>query len=366
MESKSWKDSVVKNKFDLTEGNANLSLEFEVESCKPKNFKEISEMYSWNNISAVHSRLDWCWQYWVARGYLTMLVGMSGIGKSSILLRLCGCFTNGWDYPDGSPYLGKKGMALWCEGEASQGLNLSRAKNMGLDTGRLLSLFRDPFIDFDMENNSHNKQFVQMASLPEVQIICIDSYSGVHAGDENHADMNQNTNFLAKVARDLRKPIILTHHLRKKGQFEKNIVDLDRVRGSSAIIQTARTVIAIDHPNLNSSIKRLNVIKSNLSAPPKPIGFKITEKGIVFSQPPIEIVAKKELDRAKEFLLRTLANGPAYADEITKLAKDEGIAERTLVSAKSLLHIQSKRVGGSNGKWQWRLRDPSDPPLPPF
>jgi hypothetical protein len=289
---------------------------------------------------------------------------MSGIGKSMVLLRICGCYTNGWNYPDGSPYIGETGMVLWCEGEAAQSLNLIRARAMGLDTSKMLSLFDDPFIDLNMENRKHNMELARLAKFDAVKLVCVDSYSGVHAGDENNSDMNQNIKFFAKLARDIQKPIILTHHLRKKGQSEQNVITLDRVRGSSAIVQTARIVIAIDQPDPTSSIKRLNVIKSNLSAFPKPIGFKITGRGIEFLPAPTEPVTVTELDRAREFLLRILANGPVDADEITKLAKDEELTERTLDTAKSVLQIRSVKVGGSDGKWQWRRPGPLEPPVP--
>lgn len=355
-----------KDKFDLSVGQEPPDMMGEdYLPYLPDSPKDLSKARGWNRLSHQHSEILWDWKGYIPRGYLTMLVGMSGIGKSLVLLRLCGCYTNGWKYPDGSLYKGEPGMVLWGEGEAAQSLNLVRAIEMGIDTSKMLSMFDDPFIDFNMENRKHNLELARLANFKAVKLICIDSYSGVHAGDENNSEMNQNIKFLATLARDIQKPIILTHHLRKKSQFEKNIITLDRVRGSSSIVQTARVVIAIDQPDPTSPKKRLNVIKSNLSAFPKPIGFIITGKGIEFSPAPTELLTVSELDRAKDFLKKTLDNGPVDADLIYKLAKDEELAERTLDNAKSVLKIKSDRVGGSDGKWQWKLPDPSDQPAPP-
>lgn len=356
-----------KNEVDKFEINEDSDYYSEYRGFYPKNAEELSKKRSWNNISGSLSKIIWDWKLWIAKGYLVMLVGASGIGKSILLLRLCGCYTDGWNWLDGTKFEGEKGMVLWCEGEAAQSLNLSRAKLMGLDTSKLLMLFDDPFKDFDMENVEHNRALSDLAQNPNIKLIVIDSYSGVHAGDENSSEMNRNISFLAKLARDTQKPIILTHHLRKKGQFEGNVVNLDRVRGSSAIVQTARVIIAIDQPNPKSSVKRLNVIKNNLSVYPKPIGFRITDKGVQLLSAPQEPGTKSELDRCKVFLIHFLANGPVDAEAGKKAAEDEGLAQRTLDEAKKQLGVLSKKIGGSKGKWQWSLPgSDEDPCLPDF
>jgi energy-coupling factor transporter ATP-binding protein EcfA2 len=354
------KSNIGTDKFELEEDFSHLT--DEKDEYLPEDPKELSLSRSWENISEQHYSTKWDWNQWIARGYLTMVVGMSGIGKSNLLLRICGCYTNGWDWPDGSKYIGKKCFVLWCEGEAAQSLNLTRAKNMGLDISRILTPFSDPFIDFDMEKVQHNRALSNLAHHKEVGLIVLDSYSGIHAGDENSSDMNRNIYFLARLTRDTQKSCILSHHLRKKGQFEGNIVTLDRVRGSSAIPQTARVVIAIDQPNPKSPIKRLNVIKSNLSAFPKPIGFKINEKGVQFVSAPLEQVKKSELGHCKYFLSKLLANGPVDAEVGLKAADDEGLGKRTLDEAKKQLGIITKRIGGSDGKWQWSLPGQEDMP----
>lgn len=328
--------------------------------------RELINGYSWNNLSSIKTNVDWFWNNWIPYGYVTMLVGESGIGKSTLLLRLAGCVTEGWDLPDGSPYTGVKGLVLWCEGEASQALNLERASKMGINSRSMLSLFTDPIQDFDMEENSHNRQLAAMASREEVKLIVIDSFSGVHAGDENSAEMNRNINFLAKIARDTGKPIIITHHLRKKSQFEKNAVGIDRVRGSSAIVQCARSVIAIDQPDLRSPVKRIISIKSNLSAKPDPIGFRIADQGITFEKAPIQIIAKSELEKSREFLEKVLKDGPVDADVVNQKAVEAGLSKRTLDTAKNSLGVKSNRIGGSDGKWQWELPDPNEPRSIPF
>ena len=72
------------------------------------------------------------------------------------------------------------------------------------------------------------------------------------------------------------------------------------------------------------------------------------------------------LELAKEFLNRTLVDGPFPAKQIRLRAQQHGNANRTLDQAKKELGDASRRVAGAghgNGHWVWLL--PSVEPLPP-
>ena len=94
---------------------------------------ERPELFStWADLDAVMGPIEWDWKNWLARGFLNISVGMTGEGKSYLALRICGSYLLGWDWPDGTPFTGKQGSVIWCEAEAAQAINLSRAKRMGL------------------------------------------------------------------------------------------------------------------------------------------------------------------------------------------------------------------------------------------
>jgi hypothetical protein len=60
------------------------------------------------------------------------------------------------------------------------------------------------------------------------------------------------------------------------------------------------------------------------------------------------------LDAAKAFLRRALADGPRPANEVKEAAREEGIAEDTLLAAKrQVCHFS--RAGGRGGTWLWSL-----------
>lgn len=341
-------------KYELEEDNYE-HLENELDNCSFDNSDDLSNYHSWKVIDSYCSGIDWVWQNWIANGYVTMIAGTSGVGKSYLLLRLCGCFTDGLNLPDGKKFERERGLVLWCEGEAAQNLNSTRAKLMGLDISRILFPFRDPFTDLNMENKYHLQIIKRFAYRDEIKLIVVDSLSGVHGSDENSSEMNKAVKFFARLARDSKKPIILTHHLNKSAQYDSEILTLNRIRGSSAIVQNTRIVIGIDQPDFENSTKRINVLKSNLSTFPEPIGFNITEKGIEFVPSPNVVVNKSQMDEARKFIKEILANGPVDAEKVIQSAKNTGISERTLNIAKKSLHARSIKVGGSEGKWKWCL-----------
>jgi hypothetical protein len=300
--------------------------------------------------------IEWIWPNWLPRGFLTIIAGESGAGKSALALRLIMSITNGIPWPDGTiPQ--ENGLAVWCETEAAQALNLERAKKWGIDINKIKLPLADATEDISLDNDTHRNLLTSAASLPGVMLLVVDSLSGSSRKDENTTKMLGPIKFLAQLARDKNIAILLIHHLRKKGDKDINSVDLERLRGSSSIVQTARVVWAMDNPNNSTGYQRLRGIKSNLGKLAPAIGYIIDDSGISFgSLPNPEQTDKKSAKGdALTLLRRMLAAGSCDAQAILAEAKENGIAERTLNTAKAELGVRSEKEGGPNGKWVWRL-----------
>ena len=84
---------------------------------------------------------------------------------------------------------------------------------------------------------------------------------------------------LSDLARDLGKPVMISHHLRKLTLLDqRGVVTLQQGRGSLAIFQPARAVWAIDNPDPHHpETRRLSLIKNNLlgKSTLAPLGFTI-------------------------------------------------------------------------------------------
>jgi hypothetical protein len=314
---------------------------------------------TWLDLDGVIGPISWAWQDWLAKGFLNILVGMTGEGKSILSLRVCGSYLLGWSWPDGKPFAGETGNVIWCEAEAAQALNLERAKKWGLPIDKLLNPLGDPLADFRLNNQEHKDKLAFMAMRPDVSFIVVDSLSGADPTAEKSTEDACNVSWLAALARDIQKPIQLTHHLRKRNIFDKEgEVTLDRVRGISTILQFSRLIWALDTPDLaHKENKRLSVIKSNLGKKPAPIGVTIGDHGVTFGDAPQAPHVETIADKAGDMLLALLRKQPMQAAYLEDELEQAGISWRSAQRVKSKLGIVS--IKKEDGKWYWSL-----PPKP--
>ena len=327
------------------------------EAKPPAEVKEVvidATFSTWTDLDGMLGPLEWEWENWLAKGFLHILVGQTGEGKSRLALRVAATYLTDLDFPDGTPYEGARGSIGWAEAEAGQAMNRDRAKAMGLPTDHILSPLSNPLDDFRLTIPEHQARLADLAMRPDVKIIVVDSLSGADPTAEKSTEDAKSINWLAALARDCQKPILLTHHLRKRGMMDtEGEVDLDRVRGISTILQYARVIWAIDTPDLtNKDLKRLSVIKSNLGKKPDPIGFTINDK-ITFTDAPSKPKVETLQDRGIDLLLNILAKGATPAKTIEEEFNGAGLSKRTLWEAKKALSVVSIKHAGKG--WLWSL-----------
>ena len=315
--------------------------------------KEDVKMLSFKDLKSLIGPIEWTWKSWLLSNLLTILASEPGIGKSALALRLAATFITGQSWPDGSRYEGEKGTVLWCEAEAAQGINLERAEKWNIPLDKIyLPPIGDPLQDIQLDNPLHRKAILKTAQRQEVKFVVVDSLRGSHRQDENASQSIEIVMWLAKLARDSQTPVLLTHHLRKRGNHDGKEITLDRLRGSSAIVQPARVIWAMDTPNSEKfECKRLSVIKSNIGRFPEPIGFSVNESGIEFSEAPAENKKVGRLEEAKEILLEMLEEGGVRQSKVINFFQEKGISRSTVYRARKELGIQRTKNGQNQYIW---------------
>jgi len=310
---------------------------------------------SWNDIAGVIGPITWAWDKWLANGMLHIIASEPGKGKSALCLRVAGCYTNGLPFPDGSQFSGEVGTVLWCEAEAGQAINLERARKWGMPLDKLRTPLNDPLEDLKLDKPAHQAALEYWAMQDEVKLVILDSLRGLHSRDENSSEVMEIVHWLATLARDTGKPFLLTHHLRKKGILDVGEgPSLDRLRGSTAITQSARLVWALDIPDpMLETTARLSVIKSNLAKFPDPIGMTINETGVHFTHSPEAPKTETVADKAADLLMALLGNNPMLATDIEEEINGAGISLVSAKRAKARLGIVS--IKKADGRWYWSL-----------
>lgn len=242
-----------------------LSTELGIQSVQSDMYATLSEL------DDVLGDVKWLWKDWLPRGFVSMLVGDPGVGKSMVVLDLVDFITkgNGWPTCKNEE---KPGNVIWIDTEASQQLLRMRARKMNIDR----SSISIPIIDgdilgqVDIMNDRHREVIINMITDLKPSLMVVDSLGGAHTRGENKfEEIAPIMKFCALVARDENIGALLTHHLNKGQMGESPEVSLYRIRGSTAIPQFARSIMALEKINENEI--KLRMIKSNLARIVKPL-----------------------------------------------------------------------------------------------
>jgi hypothetical protein len=319
---------------------------------------------TWADLATALGPITWAWPNRLINGMLTMIVAEQGAGKSCLALAIARCYLLGEPWPDRTVNRMTPTGVLWCEAESSQGMNLDRAQKWGLPLDRIICPLLDPLDDILLQDPDHMAAIARHAERDDVGLIIVDSLSGANLGRENDAQMMHVVKRLSDLAKDRRKPVILSHHLRKKGLLDTGDgITLDRIRGSGAITQPARVVWAVDTPDPTyPERRRLSVIKNNPVGLPRsgpPLGFTISDGGVEFTEhapePPVQ---ESKQDRAGDLLQALLSKGPRRSTDLQAELEDAGLSWSAAKRAKDHCGIvatrQKDRVTGK-AHWTWGL-----------
>ncbi len=175
--------------------------------------------------------------------------------------------------------------------------------------------------------------------------------------DMNRAnEAREMTKKLGSIAERTGCAIVLIGHM-NKGAGAKAAY---RGMGSIDFFAVARSVILVGRIEGQSNMRAVIQIKNNIAAFGHAKAFELTEDGFIWVGD-YEITADEvlsgiepkisKLESAKTFIMSFVGKKDLIAsNEISELAKEEGISMRTLNSAKQELGIRAKRV---NNSWYW-------------
>jgi hypothetical protein len=161
-----------------------------------------------------------------------------------------------------------------------------------------------------------------MARRPDVKLIVIDSLSGGQpSARENDSPGADAIRWLARLAKEVDKPVLVIHHLRKRSQQAE---------------YKAPTIEDL--------------------------------QGVHFTECPAESerrpILKSQRARARKLLSERLASGPVLSTDLQQLAESAGISWDTFERAGNELGVTKPR-DGHTGKRYWKLPSKEDPTAEP-
>ena len=308
------------------------------------------------DLAALLPSISHLWEGRLPRGSVTLLVAKPGKGKSAVAAWLARSVILGKPWPDAAPNTTPPGKVVWTDTEAAQAILLDRARRWQIPLDHIImpSVSQDdPLTDVLLDTPAGRDALEREVSRHAPPLVVVDSLSGSHRQDEK-SSLQDLMSFLASLARDRDIAVLVVHHLRKRGVFDDvDTIDLDQIRGHGSIAAMARVILAIDTPDAgNLDRHRLSVIKNNLGPRAAPLGFTVTDAGLVFGDAPEPPRAETSVDRAVEFLRARLTRKPIEAEAIITEAEQAGITRSTLQRGKDALGIKPQKIGAS---WWWSL-----------
>jgi hypothetical protein len=324
--------------------------------------------------------IEWVWKCYIPRGLLTILGASQGSGKSFVGLDLAHRIIHNLGFPDGTPIVRPGANVIYVDAESVPQILRERANHYHTDQSKLYPLLADPGETVDLGQKKYQDRLIEMVAYLKPELIIIDSLSSVHSkGQNNVEDLRALVSFLIRLAGWANCGVLLIHHIRKPSMGNRMMsVDfgMEDLSGSSYITQQARVVMSLrvvqTGPEFDPNGSReLKVIKSNLGAYPKPLGFTFESVDSDGARLKWDVSAPKdyreptEADECREWLEDLLRDNPdgLRPKEIKKMAKEMGFSPSMIdrVRRKLADHILNTRGRQApDNAWKW-----SEVPIPP-
>jgi len=342
-------------------------------------FKELDILNNGNqqilkSLSSISPKeIDWLWWNFIPRGSLTLFVGDPGDGKSILCEYLAARFSKGDPLPDKSSP-GQTGNIIFITAEDGLADTVRvRADEAGANCEKIHVL----------DGLLNNEIFSLVKHIPQIETeierigdVCLIVFDPITAFDvpiiSSSKDAGKTVRArlipIVRIAEKYNVAVIGVTHC-NKDQAKKAIY---RVLGDIAFAAAARTVWLIQRDENDETHQRrfFSPLKYNLCKNPTTLAFSIDgplgHPKITFEPDPVDISATEllsddeskdnysALKEAREWLREILKEKSISAKEILKIAREDGISERTLKRAKSQLNVESFKADSG---WFWGVRN---------
>lgn len=134
----------------------------------------------------------------IVKGSVTLLGGDPGIGKSTMLLQICGRLCD-------------KMKILYVSGEESKAQLKLRAKRLGVSSKNLLVA---PYSDLGQVINAITTENPDMVMIDSIQTM---NFSAISSSSGSVTQVKECTSILTKIAKNVEIPVIIVGHVNKDG-----------------------------------------------------------------------------------------------------------------------------------------------------
>lgn len=308
--------------------------------------------------------VDWLWENRIPMGFLTVLAGRQGQGKSLVCADIAARVTLGCAWPAGGSNAPQGEVVIVNLEDDPARVLKPRLRAAGADLAKV-RVVTSPITTSELPRLNRI-----LDRCPNCKLLVVDP-AGNHLGGgvDVFRDnvVREALSSLTEIARERNIAVVLVCHLRKSNAETAD----DRVLGSVAFTALARSVLHVipgERPREGERI--LAAGKANLSRAAPAVKFTIMGNPPVIAWGEVlpdldadEILAARkagegagrpphELQEATEFLKSMLSEGARSARDVLSQARAAGISQATLRRAKEALEVRARQVRDG---WTWEL-----------
>jgi putative DNA primase/helicase len=322
----------------------------------------------------------WLWDGFLARGHLHMLAGAPGAGKSTVATRMSATVTIGGQWPDGTK-CDPGHVIVWSDEDNPEDTLLPRFLAAGGDPKRIHFVTgtanSDGVREFDPATDIPRLQ-AAAREVPECALVILDPVVTIVSGDSHkNVEVRRALRPLVGFAADLMIVVLgISHHT--KGTAGRDPVE--RITGSVAFGALPRVTMAAARIREGDTERRIFCrSKSNIGpddggweygldltdVPGSPeVRVVVAQWGKVLTGSARDLLAEADafsepeersaLQAAKDWLQKLLKDGVVDSKEVKADANQAGVAWGTVLRAKPLVGVKSRKKDFGDG-WWWEI-----------
>jgi AAA domain len=324
--------------------------------------------------------IEWLWRGRIARGKHTCIAGEPGTGKSQLSIAIIAALTTGGDWPCGEGRAPIGNVIILSAEDGAADTIVPRLLGAGADRSRvhLVSAVRDDdggrrALNLQQDLDLLERKIAEIGNVVLVVVDPVSSYLGKTDSHKN-SEVRGVLEPLSEMADRMRVAILSITHFSKSGA-NTTTKALHRFIGSIAFTGAPRVAFVVIE---DAEQEGRRLFLHALERKPQGLAFRLEQRfindGVISSRviwdaEPVAITADEALAadatgneartakaNAKEFLKTVLTSGSVPAAEVTRMAREHGLTNKVIRSAREALGVTIERDGfGPGSKSLWAL-----------
>ena len=313
--------------------------------------------------------VTWTWYPYIPRRHLTMIYGDGDVRKSWLAMGIAAGVTRGgkvtpWDEHERSP-----AKVLYFSGEDDVEYSLApKAEGTEADQSRLY--LRYGAFGWDEETIAHVEELVKEI---QPELVVFDPVVAFQADVRTNeaSEVRSGLERLGAIAKRQDCSILLVHHVGKDhargvDQLHLGSVDYRNASRSTLVVgltdpenEAGPSMFA--HRKHNTSPRRGQSIEFTTEEPWRFRWLSVSTRDIdeLYPAGKSTRLHREAEDANGNFLRELLKEGPLSVKEIMQAAKEAGLTDKQVRTAREPVCKKPRRVGGpgTSGHWVWELKD---------